>query len=116
MLGHNIPKPVATGKIARDIREAVKQSFSQSGHEEKSDLQKHKSVIIWKQIMDCHFKVERLSDFSVLDSFECGVAQMDNFIHGNLKYCDANHYCSTFVVRDIINMDVWPMYKTIWVK
>ena len=40
--------------------------------------------------MDCHFKVERLSDFSVLDSFECGVAQMDNFIHGNLKYCDAN--------------------------
>ena len=45
--------------------------------------------------MDCHFKVERLSDFSVLDSFECGVAQMDNFIHGNLKYCDANHYCSS---------------------
>ena len=39
--------------------------------------------------MDCHFKVERLSDFSVLDSFECGVAQMDNFIHGNLKFCDA---------------------------
>ena len=48
MLGHNIPKPVATGKIARDIREAVKQSFSQSGHEEKSDLQKRKYVIIWK--------------------------------------------------------------------
>ena len=90
MLGHNIPKPVATGKIARDIREAVKQSFSQSGHEENSDLQKRKYVIVWKQIMDCHFKVERLSDFSVLDSFECGVAQMDNFIHGNLKYCDAN--------------------------
>ena len=48
MLGHNIPKPVATGKIARDIREAVKQSFSQSGHEENLDLQKRKSVIIWK--------------------------------------------------------------------
>ena len=48
MLGHNIPKPVATGKIARDIREAVKQSFSQSGHEENSDLQKRKYVIIWK--------------------------------------------------------------------
>ena len=48
MLGHNIPKPVATGKIARDIREAVKQSFSQAGHEENSDLQKRKYVIIWK--------------------------------------------------------------------
>ena len=48
MLGHNIPKPVATGKIARDIREAVKQSFSQSGNEENSDLQKRKYVIIWK--------------------------------------------------------------------
>lgn len=48
MLGHNIPKPVATGKIARDIREAVKQSFSQSGHVENSDLKKRKYVIIWK--------------------------------------------------------------------
>ena len=61
--------------------------------------------------MDCHFKVERLSDFSVLDSFECGVAQMDNFIHGNLKYCDANHYCSTFVVRDIINDTIAALFS-----
>lgn len=37
--------------------------------------------------MDWSFKVERITDFSVLDNFECGVAQMDNFIHGNLKYC-----------------------------
>ena len=61
--------------------------------------------------MDCHFKVERLSDFSVLDSFECGVAQMDNFIHDNLKYCDANHYCSTFVVRDIINDTIAALFS-----
>ena len=61
--------------------------------------------------MDCHFKVERLSDFSVLDSFECGVAQMDNFIHGNLKFCDANHYCSTFVVRDIINDTIAALFS-----
>ena len=61
--------------------------------------------------MDCHFKVERLSDFSVLDSFECGVAQMDNFIHGNLKHCDANHYCSTFVVRDIINGTIAALFS-----
>ena len=61
--------------------------------------------------MDCHFKVERLSDFSVLDSFKCGVAQMDNFIHGNLKYCDANHYCSTFVVRDIINDTIAALFS-----
>lgn len=61
--------------------------------------------------MDCHFKVERLSDFSVLDSFECGVAQMDSFIHGNLKFCDANHYCSTFVVRDIIKNNVAALFS-----
>ena len=61
--------------------------------------------------MDCHFKVERLSDFSVLDSFECGVAQMDNFIHGNLKFCDANHYCSTFVVRDSINDTIAALFS-----
>ena len=61
--------------------------------------------------MDCHFKVERLSDFSVLDSFKCGVAQMDNFIHGNLKFCDANHYCSTFVVRDIINDTIAALFS-----
>ena len=48
MLGHNIPKPVATGKIARDIREAVEQSFSQPGPEEDPHLQKRKYVIIWK--------------------------------------------------------------------
>mgnify|MGYP003414981441 len=48
MLGHNIPKPVATGKIARDIREAVKQSYSQSGHVEDINPQKRKYIIIWK--------------------------------------------------------------------
>mgnify|MGYP003448083779 FL=1 len=48
MLGHNIPKPVATGKIARDIREAVKQSYSQSGLVDNTDSHKRKYVIIWK--------------------------------------------------------------------
>ena len=92
MLGHNIPKPIATGKIARDIREAVKKSCSQSDHVESTTPRNRKYVIIWKQIMDCNFKIERIADFSDLDNFECGVAQMDNFIHGNLKYCDAKLY------------------------
>ena len=48
MLGHNIPKPVATGKIARDIREAVEQSYSQSGHVEDINPKKRKYIIIWK--------------------------------------------------------------------
>ena len=48
MLGHNIPKPVATGKIARDSREAVKQSDSQSGHVEDINPKKRKYIIIWK--------------------------------------------------------------------
>lgn len=48
MLGHNIPKPVATGKIARDIREAVKQSYTQPGQMENTKPQKRKYVIIWK--------------------------------------------------------------------
>ena len=61
--------------------------------------------------MDCQFKVERLSDFSVLDSFECGVAQMDSFIHGNLKFCDANHYCSTFIVMDIVNNTIAALFS-----
>ena len=45
MLGHNIPKPIATGKIARDIREAVKKSSSQSNDSEKTVPHKRKYVI-----------------------------------------------------------------------
>ena len=61
--------------------------------------------------MDWSFKVERITDFSVMDNFECGVAQMDNFIHGNLKYCDANHYCSTFMVRDFTNESIAALFS-----
>lgn len=61
--------------------------------------------------MDCNFKVDRIADFSVLENFECGVAQMDNFIHGNLKFCDANHYCSTFVVRDSSNDSIAALFS-----
>ncbi|MCF2659620.1 GNAT family N-acetyltransferase [Parabacteroides distasonis] len=61
--------------------------------------------------MDCNFKIERIADFSDLDNFECGVAQMDNFIHGNLKFCDVNHYCSTFVVKDITNEAIAALFS-----
>lgn len=44
------------------------------------------------------FVIEKLDDFDRLSNFFCGVAQMDNFIHGNLKICNDNHYCTTFVV------------------
>lgn len=44
------------------------------------------------------FVIEKLDDFSRLSNFFCGIAQMDNFIHENLKICNDNHYCTTFVV------------------
>ena len=137
MLGHNIPKPVATGKIARDIREAVKQSFSQSGHEENSDLQKRKYVIIWKQIMDCHFKVityfaidknyrgqglgreliEVIVDRAKTQDVAACLLLTVNALHTK-EYSAVGFYekCKFAKLSPLPQMDVWPMYKTIWVK
>ena len=137
MLGHNIPKPVATGKIARDIREAVKQSFSQSGHEENSDLQKRKYVIIWKQIMYCHFKVikyftidknyrgqglgreliEVIVDRAKTQDVAACLFLTVNALHTK-EYSAVAFYekCKFAKLSPVPQMDVWPMYKTIWVK
>lgn len=46
------------------------------------------------------FVIEKLDDFDRLGNFFCGVAEMDNFIHDNLKICNDNHYCTTFVVKE----------------
>ena len=46
------------------------------------------------------FIIEKLDDFDRLSDFYCGVTQMDAFIHGNLKKCNDNHYCTTFVVTE----------------
>lgn len=44
--------------------------------------------------------IKRIQDFSCLDDFECGIAQMDDFIHEHLKSCDVNHYCKTYIASD----------------
>ena len=42
------------------------------------------------------FVIGRLLNFDELQDFYCGEGQMDEFIHGNLKECSINHYCTTY--------------------
>lgn len=44
----------------------------------------------------------RLTDYSELDNFECGLEEMDNFIHSpsGLKMSIENHYCICFGVKN----------------
>ena len=55
--------------------------------------------------------VELLANFEELDSFSCGEKQMDDFIHGNLKDCSINHYCTTYCVRDKDNNDIAAIFS-----
>lgn len=59
---------------------------------------------------DCDFVIEKLDDFDRLRNFFCGVPQMDDFIHGNLKRCNDNHYCTTFVVTEGQSKDVVALF------
>lgn len=48
MLGHNVPKPLITGKFAREVREAARKSTAT--REEMAEAEKsvtHKHTIIW---------------------------------------------------------------------
>lgn len=36
---------------------------------------------------------------------------MDDFIHGNLKDCSINHYCTTYCVRDKDNNDIAAIFS-----
>lgn len=55
--------------------------------------------------------VELLDDFEELESFSCGEKQMDAFIHGNLKECSVNHYCSTYCVRKADNNEIVAIFS-----
>lgn len=46
-------------------------------------------------------RVDLLKDFKLLENFECGVKQMDDFIHDHLQSCNDNHYCTTYAAVDI---------------
>lgn len=57
------------------------------------------------------FIVENLEDFDELMNFQCGEAQMDEFIHGNLKECSINHYCKTYCVRCVANNEIAAIFS-----
>lgn len=54
------------------------------------------------------FNAYRITDYSEFDNFECGLAEMDNFIHSpyGLRLSIENHYCKCFGVRDEFNVTV----------
>ena len=43
--------------------------------------------------------IQRVTDFSGIEQFECGITQMDNFLHEHLEDCSKSHYCTTYFVR-----------------
>lgn len=55
--------------------------------------------------------VELLVDFNELVDFSCGEEQMDEFIHGNLKDCSINHYCTTYCVRNKDNREIAAIFS-----
>jgi len=57
------------------------------------------------------FVIEHLSDFEELNDFYCGESQMDDFIHGNLKECSCNHYCTTYKVYAPSNNEVVAIFS-----
>ena len=50
----------------------------------------------------------KITDFSELDGFECGLKEMDSFIHSEsgLRMSIENHYCKCFEVKDEHDMTV----------
>lgn len=45
-------------------------------------------------------KTRRLKDINELNSFKCGIPQMDEFIHERLKYSIDSHFCVPYVLTD----------------
>lgn len=54
------------------------------------------------------FNAYRITDYSELDSFECGLKEMDIFIHSTvgLRMSIENHYCKCFGVKNEENITV----------
>lgn len=57
-----------------------------------------------------NLRISRLDNFCRLDDFFCGNRQMDDFIHGNLRLCDENHYCYTYIATDTDSGKVGGMF------
>ena len=57
------------------------------------------------------FTVGHLYKFDELQDFFCGEVQMDEFIHGNLKECSMNHYCTTYCVRNAVNNEIAAIFS-----
>lgn len=45
------------------------------------------------------YKIEHLSDYSLLADFYTGKQKMDDFLHNRLKDCEESHYCRVFAVH-----------------
>lgn len=41
-----------------------------------------------------------LKDFSILDTFNCGIPEMDDFIHNRLEQSVKSHFCTPYVLMD----------------
>lgn len=46
-----------------------------------------------------NLSIEKLGDMSILKDFECGVPQMDNFLHTTFTTSVKNHYCNAYSVK-----------------
>lgn len=46
---HDTPKPVATGKIAQEIREAVRRSFGKTVENTANDSRPRRHTFIWEK-------------------------------------------------------------------
>ncbi len=57
------------------------------------------------------FIVGHLYKFDELQDFYCGEVQMDEFIHGNLKECSMNHYCTTYCVHNAVNNEIAAIFS-----
>ena len=55
--------------------------------------------------------IQRVTDFSEIEQFECGITQMDNFLHEHLEDCSKSHYCTTYFVRFEQDSDLLALFS-----
>lgn len=55
-------------------------------------------------------RIKRITDFSLLASFHCGVKMMDSFIHQYLELCSYNHYCESYAVLNASTHEVVALF------
>lgn len=49
-------------------------------------------------------QISLLSDFSLLDAFNCGIKEMDSFIHETLEQSVKSHFCVPYILWDEKNI------------